>query len=318
MVRMTEPQTNSNYVMPNKSPEFRLNDFRFHMNHDVLRGLSDTDYRAFLFHDMGNLPTGTNFLRLLPGLIQESDKDIVAALDVFTQRGNANTSNLQELIDTMNMLKQYVISEGVSTRYRQSVDAMREKIDTQVEERLRPMALENLESIKKNIDYIPVAADLTACYVDFIRFMQIPNKIDLDALRSKRLKLGDVISKYIPKSKDHIDMDIDGADALIAYTVANKFSGDCKDIEWGIEADGSIVFNGTILNNIKTPGRFKRYESLLNRPVPPPIDLTSESSSDVSPGLFAAELLGYATGKEILFSNTNGRARVTISKSTFL
>lgn len=191
----------------------------------------------------------------------------------------------------------------------------------------------NSPEMRKIASFIPTALDLNDAYMDMINFLVHPNEIYLNRLKEGSIRAVDILKKAPVKSelkdKRHvhgIDMtptitiengevkykweagaekvELNKAEALILYSVINKFAyKDGSLAKVVLRDDGSIEFiaNKGYEKNL----RLDRYAEGMDREKPTRTQLVGDDP-DFSQGLYAAELLGYAIGKEMVYRVKKG------------
>ncbi len=191
----------------------------------------------------------------------------------------------------------------------------------------------NSPEMRKIAAFIPTALELNDAYIDMINFFVHPNEIYLNRLKEGSIRAVDILKKAPIQSelkdKRHvrgIDMTptisvengevvykweagaekvvLNKAEALMLYSVINKFAyrdGSLSKVV--LRDDGSIEFiaNKGYEKNL----RLDRYAEGMVREKPSRRQLTGDDA-DFSQGLYAAELLGYAIGKEMVYRVKKG------------
>lgn len=191
----------------------------------------------------------------------------------------------------------------------------------------------NFPEMRKIAAYIPTALQLNEAYMEMIRFFIFPSEHGLKRLQKGAIRGVDIFKKATPEPKSDKKEDIDGidltprlvvengivgyewepgaeqavfnyADALIYYSIINKFAYKDGSLSRVVmKQDGSVEFIAS--KNYGKNLRLDRYAEGMVREKPTRRQLTGDDP-EFSQGLYAAELLGYATGKEIVYKIQKG------------
>ena len=281
-----------------------------------------SEKRRFYFHDCRNLLSPVRGAMCIPP--------------------NAGDFQAEELIEIQRI--QTISSQLMDRMAKERTDCLSQnRTDTQA---IKPFfesdlfkkyqknsAFLNSPEMRKIASFIPTALDLNDAYMDMINFFVHPNEIYLNRLKEGSIRAVDILKKAPVKSelKDKrrvhgIDMTptiaiangeveykweagaekvmLNKAEALILYSVINKFAyRDGSLAKVVLRDDGSIEFiaNKGYEKNL----RLDRYAEGMVREKPTRRQLTGEDA-DFSQGLYAAELLGYAIGKEMVYRVRKG------------
>lgn len=186
----------------------------------------------------------------------------------------------------------------------------------------------NFPEMRKIAAYIPTALQLNEAYMEMIRFFIFPSEHGLKRLQKGAIRGVDIFKKATPEPKSEKKENIDGidltprivvengmvgyewepgaeqavfnyADALIYYSIINKFAYKDGSLSRVVmKQDGSVEFIAS--KNYGKNLRLDRYAEGMVREKPTRKQLVGDDP-EFSQGLYAAELLGYATGKEIVY-----------------
>ena len=245
--------------------------------------LSQSGLKSFYLHDLISIIMPAVYLGFLPN--QESISSIIKKLN--TKANSKNLSNLEEYNDYMKMLDSYVKTDECKS--------LIEKYN--FEDTFSPI-----------IKQFSTTSFLVNCYIDMIHFYEDPNSKNLSMLTDKRIKASNILKKFpnLQIISPDSNVEIDGATALILYEAALKVGNEF--IKVSVYPDGTMAFSEPMSN--KPIERLIRY-GLNIPPQPATIIELSNSNTKLSLGLYAAELLGYATDRQLIATDNDGSGKTT-------
>jgi len=305
---------------------------RYHSQLDQLMDRSSADLeggkvaasekRRFYFHDCRNLLSPVRGAMCIPPNAADFSVDELAEI----QRIQTVSS---QLMDRMAKERTDCLSQN-----RTDTQAIKPFFESDIFKKYQKNStFLNSPEMRKIASFIPTALDLNDAYMDMINFFVHPNEIYLNRLKEGSIRAVDILKKAPVKSeakdKRHVhgvDMTptitvengevkykweagaekvvLNKAEALILYSVINKFAyRDGSIAKVVLRDDGSIEFiaNKGYEKNL----RLDRYAEGMDREKPTRNQLVG-NDADFSQGLYAAELLGYAIGKEMVYRVKKG------------
>lgn len=293
--------------------------------------VKNSEQRRFYFHDCRNLlspvrgsmwiPPSTEVFQ--PGEIDEIKKVQTLSSQLMERMAKEKTDCLEKNKTDSQALKPFFLSK-LFKKYQESSSY-----------------LSNPE-MRKISSYIPTALDLNEAYMDAITFFIHPNEMYLDRLKKGSIRAVDVLKKMPVKMEDKERSAVEGiditpiltvkdgdihyewetgadnivlnkAEAFIVYSVINKFTYKDGSLSRVIlREDGSMEFVGN--KGYEKNLRLDRYAEGMEREKPTRRQLIGDDP-DFSQGLYAAELLGYAIGKDIVYRINQGGTPSIIIRS---
>lgn len=282
---------------------------------------ASSEKRRFYFHDCRNLlsPVRAVLTTTPPDVFTQNELDEIRQVretgeNLMTRMAKEQTDCLAENIQDTKKLEPFFTSELFAKYQKNSA------------------FLDSLP-MRKLTAYIPTALQLNEAYMDMIRFFIFPSEHGLSRLKKGSIRGVDIFKKATPGPKQEKKEDIDGidltprlvvengtvgyewepgaeqitfnhADALILYSVINKFAYQDGVLARVImKRDGSVEFHAN--SQYKKNLRLDRYAEGMVREKPTRRQLVGDDP-EFTQGLYAAELLGYATGKEIIYRIQKG------------
>lgn len=291
------------------------------------RDINRTVFDGFLFHDFQNITTSpTGYLEQAQFVVDSEKAKREGTGFAFSEQYKKIQkigARLREKVsDTENRrvrMDEYVTLMNELGLYANSPEIV------EVANRKDEGGL-NYSSVKRNIEIISTSAFLTDCYARVMKFFENPemNMGELDGLEKKHISAKQVIKKFPTVQIEGDDFELNGIEAIMFYTAANKFSAEFKpantaemmvvDTTVKRDDDGKIIFEAVNEKDEIRP-RFSRY----TKPPEKRSLVSTENLTDgkFSQGLLATELLGYLTEKNLTFVSKGGRAQFAIEPAHY-
>jgi hypothetical protein len=290
------------------------------------RDINRTVFDGFLFHDFQNIiasPTG--FLEQAQMVVDFEKAKIEGVSPVFSEKykriSNIGSRLREKVQDTENRrvrMDEYttLMNELVMFSNSPEIEVVINRSD----------GIQKYSAMKRNIEAIPTAAFLIDSYTNIMKFFENPemNESSLGGLEKKHISAKQLIKKFASVQIEGDDFELNGIEAVMFYTAANKFSTEFKPTGTGEETnidivirrgeEGILTFEAVNEKGEIRP-RFARYA----KPTEERALVSAENLADgkFSQGLLATELLGYLTEKNLTYKIEGGRAQFTIEPAHY-
>jgi hypothetical protein len=319
----------------------RFNYYRFHKPLEVMKAASDPttpqgramhdDYHSFMFHDLSNVMTGTTsyagtFVDILTsnagGQYAETQKKLPPDVLIHLKEQGPR---ILEAVNRCNLMINMYDMDFLA----KSTDDMQLFADFMASEDAKiALSLPDFAPIRDRLVGIPESIKLGKAFVRAVHYLDNGDPSLLHQMQENKMVLGDALVKTKIKAPADVSaVSLSEADVVIMTSVASKFVADVVGggVEWNA---GDKVSNISIAYDKKTgditfeypydsvdpPRRIARYMQKPEERDVPSIDSLTSAFSKISPGLYAAELLGYATGRNLSFEIADGKALFKIQK----
>lgn len=291
------------------------------------RDINRTVFDGFLFHDFQNITTSpTGYLEQAQFVVDSEKAKREGVGFTFSEQykkiqkiGARLREKVSDIENRRVRMDEYVTLMNELGLYANSPEIV------EVANRKDEGGL-NYSSVKRNIEIISTSAFLTDCYARVMKFFENPemNMGELDGLEKKHISAKQVIKKFPTVQIEGDDFELNGIEAIMFYTAANKFSAEFKpantaemmvvDTIVKRDDDGKIIFEAVNEKDEVRP-RFSRY----TKPPEQRSLVSTENLTDgkFSQGLLATELLGYLTEKNLTFISEGGRAQFIIEPAHY-
>ena len=256
--------------------------------HKVFKGPAQAEKKKLITHSFGTL-------------ITQIASGVDVALYTSDLRLSPNADKLK--IETSNIRKLLAVEQiDTFTDYLRSID--------EIIELTKDLDLGDDEFLQDYIGMIPRSRSLIASYIDMARFIRHPGTILWNKLQSNKIApvaiMKDNISSYEGVGE------LNGAEAMVLYSLMSKFSQYFTGISVKLDEKGEIMVSGDLKYDVR-PKEFERYKDPLSkRKIPNSETIMENNGIDFSSSLFVAEMISLAMGKQILISYQGNRAKLKV------